>query len=279
MQYELKSFRDLVNGDSSQVIIIKEQLSRKEQVIREQESKLAEVDNEYMKLGVEVQSLKNEKKRLEHDNTELKRQNEHQEKELRSRDVDMQRHDFKEEGIKSQLSQTNERLAELKDENLHLKQDKEKLFSKVDHLMFENETLRNEVFMLKKMMLERDMNMSSLPHHREPLREVPRPERRNVIMVDEQEGRRRPERPKYCIFMSSRSPIPAPSGRDQAPRFPIDGSKPTGEGRPATASEVKLSTKQSGKFNVGSEQSNIFTWDNPYHSTRKLTQPIRIIWR
>lgn len=93
----------------------------------------------------------------------------------------MQRLDVKEEGIKNQLIQANDRLQDLKEENQVLKQDKEKIFSKLDHFMYENENLRNEIFMLKRIMLEvekRDMQsgniMSTL---QERLREEPPPQR------------------------------------------------------------------------------------------------------
>lgn len=108
---------------------------------------------------------KGEKNRAEQDIIFLKREIENLERELRSKDTETHKLNSQEETSKRLLGQTNERMLELKEENYTLKQDKEKLFSKLDHLLYENDNLRNEIFMMKKIMLEvekRDVQVGSL---------------------------------------------------------------------------------------------------------------------
>lgn len=95
----------------------------------------------------------------------MKREVENLEKDIRTRDVEIQKLDSKDDSTKNLINQINERLYELKDENHSLKQEKDKMNSKMDHLSYENDNLRNEIFMLKKIMLElekRDLQVGSL---------------------------------------------------------------------------------------------------------------------
>lgn len=83
---------------------------------------------------------------------------------MRAKDGDIKRVEYREEGLKAQLQQAIDRFHDVKDEIYMMKQDKEKLFGKLDHLLYENENLRSEIFMMKKIQLEvekRDLHVTT----------------------------------------------------------------------------------------------------------------------
>lgn len=129
----------------------------------------------------------------------MKREIETLDRELRSKDNEAHKLSSQEETSKRLMGQTTERVQELKEENFALKQDKEKLFSKVDHLLYENDNLRNEIFMLKKIMLEvekRDVQVGSLVYDtaRREEREPRRGTDRHQTDPELDSMRNRPER-------------------------------------------------------------------------------------
>lgn len=163
-------------------------------------SKSRDLESEIANLRAELTVTRGEHTRAENEIAHLRREVESLDRSLRSRDNDLQKLDMREEGTKALISQNAERIADLRDENHLLKQDKEKLFSKVDHLLYENENLRNEIFMMKKIMLEvekRDLQVGSLVY--DNLRKEEKPHRRerdhrHPIDSDLDQMRNRPER-------------------------------------------------------------------------------------
>ena len=150
--------------------------------------------------------------------------------------------------------------------------------------MHDNENLRNEIFMLKKIMLEvekRDLHVSAISSVVDT-RERGREKRTDRFSKEDNEleqMRNRPERP-------SRSPINQVREnfgvRDAAPRYGVQAD--SGQHRqpinqpnqaapvyakqsqqPAASDKTNI-VRQSGMFNRGSQGSDILTWDNPYHS-------------
>lgn len=116
-------------------------------------------------MKAELTVTRGEKNRAEQEVSYLKRENESIERDLRARENEIQKLDSKDENTKTLIQQNHERMHELKDENHMLKQDKDKMSTKIDQLLYENENLRNEIFMLKKIMLEvekRDLQVGSL---------------------------------------------------------------------------------------------------------------------
>lgn len=135
---------------------------------------------------------------------DLKRQFESIEKELRICSADLNKAQFKEETYKSQISQSNEKILDAKEEITTLKQEKEKLFSKVDHLLYENDNLRNELYMMKKMMLEiekRDIQSTSLNNSFNDYMWNNESNLKNKRFREEvDEMRKRPEKTQYEII-------------------------------------------------------------------------------
>lgn len=120
--------------------------------------------------NAEVVSLKKDKSYLEQSVTDLRKQIDSTDKEARLATNEVQKAQFREEALKSQVTLAQERFQEARDEIFLLRQDKEKLFNKVDHLLYENENLRSEIFMMKKIMIEiekRDMHLSSVGNFRD----------------------------------------------------------------------------------------------------------------
>lgn len=158
------------------------------------------METEISTLRAELTVTKGENSRSDNEIIHLRREIDSLERSLRSKDNDLHKLDIKEENTKALMSQNSERILELKEENHILKQDKEKLFSKVDHLLYENENLRNEIFMMKKIMLEvekRDLQVGSLVY--DNIRKEDRPNRRerehrHPIDSDLEQMRNRPER-------------------------------------------------------------------------------------
>lgn len=147
----------------------------------------------------EMASIKSEKSALEKTAADLRHQIESLERELRQTTADLQRSQLREEAVKGQLAQVQERVQDWKEEVTMLKHEKEKLFGKLDHLLFDNESLRNEVFMVKKMMLsieKREMQGGYAPTSRELLLDLERPERNRLVDSEIEEMRRRPDTAK-----------------------------------------------------------------------------------
>ena len=151
-------------------------------------------------LKAELTVTKGEQARADNEAAHLRREIENLERSLRARDNDLHKLDMKEENTKALMSQHSERITDLKEENHVLKQDKDKLFTKVDHLLYENENLRNEIFMMKKIMLEvekRDMQVGSIVYDNYRKEERPmRQERehRHPVDSDLDQMRNRPQR-------------------------------------------------------------------------------------
>lgn len=146
-------------------IATKEVILKKDHTVMEMKSRLMELESEVANIRSDNSLLKADKNRVEDERDSLRRDLDRAEKELRLKDQDLRKIENKEDGGRSQITQLTERVSELKEENSHLKQDKEKLFNKVDHLLYENENLRNEIFMLKKIMLEvekRDLHLGAV---------------------------------------------------------------------------------------------------------------------
>jgi hypothetical protein len=288
---DLRRERAERESEVGETVATKEVLQRKDQAALELRARLSELEGELAGLRSEQALLKADKHRLEDERDGLRRDLDRADKELRLKEQDIRRFEHKEDGGRSQLGQLTERVAELKEENAGLRQDKEKLFNKVDHLLYENENLRNEVFMLKKIMLEvekRDARLgASFAADPASFLQAPRPWSR-----EEEPERARPDRPRYSA-LTSRSPITQAREnfgvREGAPKYSTadgfpgparpyyqQGSNPRLESgqRPLAALPQngppvdRSSTRQSGLFNKGSQQSDIITWDNPYQCSR-----------
>lgn len=103
---------------------------------------------------------------MEQSVSDLRKQVDDLGKESRQTTTELQKYQIKEESLKNQLVQAQDRIYESREEIFQLKQDKEKVFNKLDHLHYENENLRSEVFMMKKILLEvekRDLRLASVP--------------------------------------------------------------------------------------------------------------------
>jgi hypothetical protein len=237
-----------------------------------------ELENEIISLKAEMTVTRGEKNKAEQECALMRRDLEGMEREIRTKEHDLQRFDVKEESIKGQLMQANDRVQELKDENHALKSDKEKLFSKVDHLMYENENLRNEIFMLKRIMLEVEKRDLSGPALQDRLREeFPRNQPTPPTMP---RSRQDPELEQLRRDRSSRSPLTRQqSSLQQAPvqqsSYPVNtrpqsqqyvNNQSSSQFQSSQYQQDKPSTKQSGLFNRGSQGSDIITWDNPYNN-------------
>lgn len=149
-------------------------------------------------MNAEITNLRSDKSRLESSVHDIKRQLDSSEKDHRAILGELQKSQLKEESLRAQLHQTTERMQDSREELFMLKQDKEKLFGKVDHLLYENENLRSEVFMMKKIMLEmekRDMHISSAHNSISDrlMQDLGSKERRRVVDNDIEEIRNRPD--------------------------------------------------------------------------------------
>ena len=262
----------------------REILYKRDTTVNELQGRIADLESEASNLKAELSVTRGEKARAEQDLSLLQRDLDNRDRDIRSKDQDLQRHDVKEEGIKYQLQQATDRVADLREETHVLKQDKEKLFSKVDQLMYENENLRNEIFMMKKIMLEvekRDLHVSAYTAaHERDTRDHRREQRDNRISRDDPEleqMRNRPERPSRSPITQARENFGI---RENAPRYGVAGDQPNRPqtsgghnlgnatfGKPAAqAGGDKTAVKTSRMFNKGSQHSDILTWDNPYQS-------------
>lgn len=120
----------------------------------------------------DIVSLSQKNALLESQIAELRRTSDQQSKELRELAAESHKYQSKDENTKLLLGQSNDRLHLLKEEIFQIRQDKEKLASKLDHVSYENESLRNEVFMLKKILLEvekRELRFSTVQVGASPL--------------------------------------------------------------------------------------------------------------
>lgn len=164
-----EDLRRELEGAKKEVEEAKREIERREREIKAERERVRELgvfEGEVGRVREEVVRIKGEKAGLEAQLKESLKVNEMLERELKSKDSSLSRYDSKEDSYKQQLEQSIDRINDLKEENSVLRQDKDKLFGKVDHLLNENENLRNEVYMLKKIMLEvekRDFqNVSSM---------------------------------------------------------------------------------------------------------------------
>lgn len=128
----------------------------------------------------------------------MQRQLEAADKDNRQNQTELQKAQLREESFKAQLSQAVERMQDFKEGMLTLKQDKEKLFSKLDHLLYENENLRSEVFMMKKIMFEmekRDLHTNTAQSKISDryLHELESNDRRRIVDKELEEIRNRPD--------------------------------------------------------------------------------------
>lgn len=108
--------------------------------------------------------MKADKRRLEQESNDFKREAENLDKEVRTKEAELHRAEYREESLKAQMQQAIDRVHDAKEEIHIMKQDKEKLFGKLDHLLYENENLRSEIFMMKKIQLEvekRDLHVTT----------------------------------------------------------------------------------------------------------------------
>ena len=145
----------------------------------------------------DIASLKKDKSYLEQSVTDLRKQVENSDKEARVAANEVQKAQFREEALRNQVTQAQDRFQEARDEISLLKQEKGKLFNKVDHILYENENLRSEIFMMKKIMIEiekRDMTFSSLSNFRDSkaAEEITR-ERKRIHDTELDEIRNRPD--------------------------------------------------------------------------------------
>lgn len=160
----------------------------------------SDLETEMSTLRAELTVTKGENSRAESEISHLKRELESLERSMRSKENDLHKLDMKDENTKALIAQNSERITDLKEENHVLKQDKEKLFNKIDHLLYENENLRNEIFMLKKIMLEvekRDLQVGSLVYDNSRKEEKEKPLRRDhrhPVDSELDQMRNRPER-------------------------------------------------------------------------------------
>lgn len=199
-RHALERLKDEKGDDHAEMDKARDSILKKDAAFSDLKAKAAELETEVATLRAELTVTRGERSRADNEIVHLKREIEALERSLRNKEGDLHRLDAKDENSKHLVSQQQERIAELKDENHLLKQDKEKLFSKVDHLLYENENLRNEIFMVKKIMLEvekRDLQVGTLVY--ENLRKDDRPARkdrdhRHPVDPDLEQLRNRPER-------------------------------------------------------------------------------------
>lgn len=254
----------------------RENLYRKEATISEQKVRIGDLENEVSSLKAELTVTKAERSRADQEATQLRREIENLERDLESKKHELQRLDFKEEGSKSQLVQVQERLSELRSENSLLRQDKDKLFTKVDHLLYENDNLRNEVFMLKKILFEvekREIGHNQGSNYQNIPQQYERPRENRRIDPEVEMMRNRVDRPSRSPIGQARENLGI---RENSSRF--DHQEPSRDNNQQTNNnnrhqvnsqhlENRTATRQSGMFNKGSSgTSDIITWDNKQES-------------
>lgn len=269
---ELDRVRGEGMGVENERDAFRENIYRKEATISEQKVRIGELENEVSSLKAELTINKGEKTRADQELTQLRREIESLERELESKKHELQRLDFKEEGSKSQLVQVQERLSELRSENSLLRQDKDKLFTKVDHLLYENDNLRNEVFMLKKILFEvekREIGHNQSANYQQASQQYERPREQRRIDPEVEMMRNRVDRPSRSPIGQARENLGI---RENSTRFEHqeparDNHLHTNNNRQHVNSaqnlENRTTTRQSGMFNKGSSgTSDIITWDN-----------------
>ena len=254
-QRELSEHR---NVDSS--IAMRDLMGEKDGVIGEIREKLASAERENSE-------LREGHARLGEENSRLRRDVDRLQAGLNMKESEMGR--LLENGGGGHHLQ--ERIIELKEDNTALKLDKDKLFAKIDTLTYDNEHLRNEIFMLKKYIIELERNSSNshqLSSH--PINNNPGEER---IAKDTSNNRRRYMKDADVDRMrndrsSTKQDLKTESDRHQGRDINRDSIRRNQQPDHShhhhpQNNMINTSTKQSGLFNKSSTAMDIITWNNP----------------
>lgn len=204
-------------------------------------------------IKIELQNLKEDRRISSHTADDLLEQRRSAQDKLKDSEYQISRLLSEQQANREQLNEMHLRIEEGKLENNSIKQEREKVYYKIDLLNEENSNLRNEVYMMKKLMLEYDKrsihhqspgtgnNMGYLEHT--PNREHnPRFNRSDDFDRESEYPERRDQQTK-----ESEKPSSAWNSRAQGQRDFRSPSRPT-EGK-----------------------GNILTWNQPYDSRSKLT--------
>jgi len=221
----------------------------------------------------ELAKTRDDAKRLEQQLMDTHKEADSLAKDLKAREAELQKMEYKEETFRGQLSQAQDRFNDAKEETHMLKQDKEKLFGKLDHLLYENENLRNELYMMKRMMLE----MEKKEVHNDKVSSLleqkfadlnSRVERTRVVDDEIEQMRNRPER------QTLRESAPMYDTETPAMRNPTRNNRENmGLGSPGRGQAFPTSSSGFSNLAAGNRQSIGSPTDGGFRGGRPSAPP------